>query len=638
MTYLGKYQLHEELGRGGYGTVYRAYDTVLEVERTVKVLHPALVADPEFIERFKREAQLAAQLEHPHIVPVFDLGEDQGRFFLVMKYMPGGSLKDVLEKDGRLHYERAVEITTQIANALDYTHQRDIVHRDVKPGNILFDEDGTARIADFGFAKALSGASASLSASGGMVGTPAYMAPEVWREQGVSPATDVYSLACVVFEMLTGEVLFEGDSAAGVMTRHLVNRPQFPKEWPQNIPNGIGRVLGKALAKELVNRFSTAKEFVAAVLQTNDQLLLSKSANSSIETLNAGGQESASFCYESDIGKSVENGKVSQKWNKTEPSKKDGESNLLKQIEIIFFTGIICLLFGWFVIGYALFPVEWSDAGPADLTPFNQEDYLRMVIDSYTLSRDQEKSVIRWKALNDNAIFVLSRIESNPGTIHPSEIAEFRSAVWEHDDLIDNNTKDEPGVTRVQLICLLIGLPGILYLGFLIVRAIRRWARNLDTISSGKFILLIISVGIISVEIGWIVLAWGFFPVWTDALPSDLIDAWKEEYLRMAIDSYSMAPDDITANRRWNEIGKDADQILKTIVATPDAQTIDAVSAFIDAKNSVSSQNTSTDSVGPSRITLILVMCGFTSILGTAAISYLLLFGKKSLKDKVDSS
>ena len=111
MTQLGKYQLHEELGRGGYGTVYRAYDTVLKVERAVKVLHPALVADPEFIERFKREAQLAAQLEHPHIVPVYDLGEDQGRFFLVMKYMPEGSLRDVLAKDGRMSFERALEIT-----------------------------------------------------------------------------------------------------------------------------------------------------------------------------------------------------------------------------------------------------------------------------------------------------------------------------------------------------------------------------------------------------------------------------------------------------------------------------------------------------------------------------------------------
>jgi len=172
MPQLGKYKLHEALGRGGYGTVYRAYDSVLKVERAVKVLHPALVADPEFIERFKREAQLAAQLEHPHIVPVYDLGEDQGRFFLVMKYMPGGSLKDAVALEGRLPFKRALEIAAQIAEALDFAHKKDLVHRDVKPGNILLDDKGNACLSDLGFAKALSGASsASLSATGGMIGT-----------------------------------------------------------------------------------------------------------------------------------------------------------------------------------------------------------------------------------------------------------------------------------------------------------------------------------------------------------------------------------------------------------------------------------------------------------------------------------
>lgn len=182
-TRLGKYLLLESLGRGGYGTVYRAHDTVLNVARAVKVLHPALVADPEFIKRFRREAQLAARLEHPHIVPVYDLGEEKGSVFLAMKFMEGGSLKDGLAKDGRLPFERAVEIACQIARALDYAHGQPerLVHRDVKPGNILFETGGSARLADFGFAKALQVAgSASLSASGSMIGTPAYMPPEIW--------------------------------------------------------------------------------------------------------------------------------------------------------------------------------------------------------------------------------------------------------------------------------------------------------------------------------------------------------------------------------------------------------------------------------------------------------------------------
>ena len=138
---LGKYQLLKKLGRGGYGTVYRALDLVLEVERAVKVLHPALVADPTFIERFRREAKFAAQMKHPHIVPVYDLDEDQGRYFLAMEYLPGRSLKDLLTQEGPLPFTQALEITRQIADALDYIHGRDLVHRDVKPGNILFDEE-----------------------------------------------------------------------------------------------------------------------------------------------------------------------------------------------------------------------------------------------------------------------------------------------------------------------------------------------------------------------------------------------------------------------------------------------------------------------------------------------------------------
>jgi serine/threonine protein kinase len=265
MTQLGKYQLHEELGRGGYGTVYRAYDTVLKVERAVKVLHPALVADPEFIERFKREAQLAAQLEHPHIVPVYDLGDDQGRFFLVMKYMPGRSLKDLLVIDGCLDLAHALQINHQIAGALDFAHQRDFVHRDVKPGNILFDQDGSARIADFGFAKALSGAnSVSVTASGGIVGTPSYIAPEIWRARGASPATDIYSLACVFYEMLVGRVLFDGDSPADIMTKHVLDNPQFPNVWPNGVSEELASLLETALSKNEADRYKSTLRFSQA--------------------------------------------------------------------------------------------------------------------------------------------------------------------------------------------------------------------------------------------------------------------------------------------------------------------------------------------------------------------------------------
>lgn len=263
---LGKYTLIEEIGRGGYGTVYRAYDTMLKVERAVKVLHPALVADPEFIERFKREAQLAAQLEHSNIVPVYDLGEDQGRFFLAMKYMPGGSLKDVLAKEEHIPFDRAVEIASQIAEALGFAHSRGLVHRDVKPGNILLEQDGTARLSDLGFAKALSSAnSASLSVSGGIVGTPAYIAPEVWEGKETGPATDVYGLACVVYEMITGDTLFEGETPAEFVKKHVFDGPSFPETWPQDVPEGIESVFRIAATSKPEDRYARAEDFSDAL-------------------------------------------------------------------------------------------------------------------------------------------------------------------------------------------------------------------------------------------------------------------------------------------------------------------------------------------------------------------------------------
>ncbi len=266
MSTLGKYTLYESLGRGGYGTVYRAQEPVLQVVRAIKVLHQELLADPQFIERFRLEARTAARLEHPHIVPVYELSQDQGRYFLAMKYMPGGSLKELLEKDGRLAFTRALEITRQVASALEYAHKQGVVHRDVKPANILFDEDRSIRLSDFGFSRAMQASSSgSISASGGVIGTPQYIAPEIWRGKPATPAADVYSLACVFIEMLTGQVLFNGDSPAEIMTRHILDGPQFPQAWPEGTPAHIEAVLAKALTSRPQERYAGPGEFMAAL-------------------------------------------------------------------------------------------------------------------------------------------------------------------------------------------------------------------------------------------------------------------------------------------------------------------------------------------------------------------------------------
>ena len=265
---LGKYEIIEELGRGGFGIVYKAHDTVLNVDRALKVLHPGLVADETFLARFKQEAQFAAQLEHPNLVPVYDFGEADGRFYLAMKYMSGGSLKDLLAREGKLDQQQALSIFQQMGKGISFAHSKGIVHRDLKPGNILFDQDGSARVSDMGFAKAMSGSSsASLSASGGMVGTPAYMAPEIWRGKPAKPTTDIYSLGCILYEMLTGKVLFEGESPADVMTRHVLDGAQLPETYPEGVSEGLNAVLSRALARQPEERYPSMPEFLDALLE-----------------------------------------------------------------------------------------------------------------------------------------------------------------------------------------------------------------------------------------------------------------------------------------------------------------------------------------------------------------------------------
>ena len=263
---LGKYEIQRELGRGAFGTVYLARDTVLDVPRALKVLHPALLADATAIERFQREARLAARLEHPRIVTVHDFGQADDRFYFAMRYMEGGSLKERLAQ-GPLPWEEVVRIVQEVAEGLAYAHEQGVVHRDLKPGNILFDKQGRAAVGDFGLAKALSGSESSLSltATGGMIGTPAYMAPELWQGKPATPATDQYALACVVYEMVTGQVLFSGETPAMVMTRHMLHGPRFPEEWPSGAPSGLAEVLKHALATDPEDRYADIAGFAAAL-------------------------------------------------------------------------------------------------------------------------------------------------------------------------------------------------------------------------------------------------------------------------------------------------------------------------------------------------------------------------------------
>jgi len=260
---LGKYTILEELGRGGFGTVYRATDNSLDREVALKILHPQLMVDMDFVERFQKEAKLVARLEHPNIVTIFDLGESEGRVYIAMRYLPGGSLRDRLKKSGRIPFGEALEILCQVGAGLSAAHAKGLVHRDIKPENILFSENGHAIIADFGLAKAFM-TSTSSSFSG--VGTPGYRAPELWRgKPPAGPATDEYALACVFVEMLTGGQLFSGDTPDEIITKHLVDGPFFPQNWPSGVPQGMDAILHKALAKDPSDRYPSVDGFVAAL-------------------------------------------------------------------------------------------------------------------------------------------------------------------------------------------------------------------------------------------------------------------------------------------------------------------------------------------------------------------------------------
>ena len=266
MKNLDKYEIHEELGRGGFGIVYRAVDTDLKRDVALKILRPELTINSYFMGKFRDEAQLVAALDSPNIVTIHDFGEVDGYVFFAMRYMAGGSLKDLLEKKRPIPYSKAVEIFRQVCDGLQVAHEQGLVHRDIKPGNILFDSRGNAVVSDFGLAKAVQENSLTPISGGIAVGTPAYTAPELWEgKPPASSATDVYLLGCVLVEMLSGKKLFDGDSTASVIAQHLVLDVKLVDYLPKYLPEEIQAVIAKALGKKPRDRYKNAAEFMEAL-------------------------------------------------------------------------------------------------------------------------------------------------------------------------------------------------------------------------------------------------------------------------------------------------------------------------------------------------------------------------------------
>ena len=257
----GRYEIIEKIGNGGMATVYRATDKVLKRDVAVKILRDEFTTDEEFIKRFEVEAQSAARLTHPNIVSIYDVGVEDNFNYIVMELIRGKTLKEIiLEEKGPLPWKWSVNVAIQIASALETAHRNNIIHRDIKPHNIIITEDGIAKVTDFGIAKAVS--NSTITAFGTTIGSVHYFSPEHARGGFTDAKSDLYSLGVVLYEMVTGKVPFDADTPVSVALKHMQEKPQEPIEVNPNVPMAVNKIIMKALQKDTNLRYQTATDML----------------------------------------------------------------------------------------------------------------------------------------------------------------------------------------------------------------------------------------------------------------------------------------------------------------------------------------------------------------------------------------
>jgi serine/threonine-protein kinase len=264
-VFSSRYEIQREVAQGGMAEVYLARDQLLNRPVALKALFPEYAREPSFVERFRREAQAAANLNHPNIVAIYDWGQESGTYFIVMEYVEGRSLRDLVRSESPLDPNQAAEISAEIASALAFAHRNGVVHRDVKPGNVLLTRSGNVKVTDFGIARA--GASDGLTQTGSVMGTATYFSPEQAQGLPVDGRSDVYSLGVVLYEMVTGGAPFTGDSPVAVAYKHVREDPVAPSQRNADVPRDLEQIIMTALAKSVDQRYQTADDMRADLLR-----------------------------------------------------------------------------------------------------------------------------------------------------------------------------------------------------------------------------------------------------------------------------------------------------------------------------------------------------------------------------------
>jgi serine/threonine protein kinase/tetratricopeptide (TPR) repeat protein len=257
-TFAGRYQIIEELGKGGMGKVYKAHDTEIKEKIALKLIKPEISADKKTIERFQNELKFARKIGHRNVCRMYDLNKEEGSYYITMEYVSGEDLKSFIRRVGQLPSGKAISIAKQVTEGLAEAHRLGVIHRDLKPSNIMIDKDGNARIMDFGIARSVE--AKGITGAGVMIGTPEYMPPEQAEAKEVDQRSDIYSLGVILYEMVTGRVPFEGDTALSIAMKHKGEEPKDPREFNSQISEDLSRVILRCLAKEKDKRYQSAGE------------------------------------------------------------------------------------------------------------------------------------------------------------------------------------------------------------------------------------------------------------------------------------------------------------------------------------------------------------------------------------------